>query len=86
MDVNRNLETHDSILLCSFLHVGISTSGMKAGLPAVTWGPHTADGKFWMQLPKKKVKVRRFYFRNNIEKLLSQSLSERRGKKKVKPL
>lgn len=69
MDVNRNLETHNSGLLCPFMNVGISMSGMKAGFPAVTWAPHTADGKFWMQLPKKKVEVHRFNSRNNDKKL-----------------
>lgn len=82
MDVNRNLETHTSSLLCSFLHLGISMSGMKAGFPAVTWAPHTVDGKFWMQLPKRKVEVHRFYFRNHVEKSQSQSLSER-GKNSI---
>lgn len=56
-------------------------SGMKAGFPAVTWAPYIVDGKFWMQLPKKKVEVHRFYFRNNVEKSQSQPFSERGEKK-----
>lgn len=68
MNVNRNAETRTMGLLYLFLNVGISMSGMKAGFPAVTWALHTADGKFWMQLPKKKVEVHRFHSRSNAEK------------------
>lgn len=78
MNVNRNSETHTMGLLYSFLNEGISTSGMKAGFPAVTWALHTVDGKFWMQLPRKKVEVHRFHSRSSAEKSQSHSFSERK--------
>lgn len=57
MDVNRNLETHNSGLLCPFMSIGISTSGMKAGLLEEILALFMMDGRFWMQHPRKEAKV-----------------------------